>query len=304
MFTSLSALLLLPALALTTPPPALPTTPAPLMASQITFPAPTKPDPIVEATRAYIAGAKPAVLDQTSVVLHPFGHGVPVVTCAPLAICDIELQPGEEIIDVATGDSLRWSVARMSSGPADQATPHVVVKPTDYDIVTNCLVTTTQRTYSLVLHSPSKTAAEASDFRLTRRTAFYYPDDMVRHFERRSAENNMAAERRAAATVATLSADPTAWNFNYRLSAAKHPAAPLLVFDDGTRTYLQFPPNSSRRETPALLALSETGETQIVNYRVAGTWFVVDGVYPRTQLLLGSGRNSTKITIENLRRAQ
>jgi type IV secretion system protein VirB9 len=51
---------------------------------------------------------------------------------------------------------------------------------------------------------------------------------------------------------------------------------PLLVFDDGVRTYLKMPP--SVQSLPALFAL-EQGVSQLVNYTVQNQHMVVQGLH-------------------------
>jgi P-type conjugative transfer protein TrbG len=278
--------------------------PAPSTPPEIHFPAPTAPGAIVDATKAYSRGGKAAVLRETNVEIHPYGHSTPVVRCPLLSICDVELQPGETVLATAVGDTLRWQVALMNSGPPEARSPHVILKAQDYDLATNMIVTTDRRTYNLVLLSPSQTAAESSDFRMVQRLRFYYPDDLVQHFSKEAAAATAAAERRAANTVATLASDPTTWHFEYRVTPAKAPGAPLLVLDDGTRTFVQLSPNRARGETPALVVLDEEGQSRIVNYRVSpdSNWLIVDGVFERSQLVHGSGRSKRSIAITKVNR--
>ena len=71
----------------------------------------------------------------------------------PLFVCDLVLEPGESIVNVAVGDSVRWLIAPASSGAADDATPHVLIKPTEAGLRTYLIVTTIRRTYYLSLVS-------------------------------------------------------------------------------------------------------------------------------------------------------
>jgi type IV secretion system protein TrbG len=97
-----------------------------------------------------------------------------VVTCEPLRVCDVELGAGEEIQNVSLGDSSRWLVHPAFSGARESLTPHVMVKPTEYDIATNAIITTNRRTYCLGLVSKAK-----GDPGHVRRVKFYYPRDLV-----------------------------------------------------------------------------------------------------------------------------
>src|SRR6202049_2337473 len=100
------------------------------------------------------AGGAAPVPGPDGVLRYPFGERTPpTLRCIPLSVCDLVLEPGEAIANVAVGDSVRWLIAPASSGPADSATPHLLIKPTDAGLRTNPLVTTNRRTYSLTLVS-------------------------------------------------------------------------------------------------------------------------------------------------------
>jgi hypothetical protein len=99
----------------------------------------------------------------------PFGDTTPPsLSCAPLYVCDITLQPGERILNLAIGDSVRWVVAPATSGSGG-ITPHILIKPTDAGLATNLLVTTDKHTYEFDLHS--------SKNQPMRRVGFSYPAD-------------------------------------------------------------------------------------------------------------------------------
>jgi type IV secretion system protein VirB9 len=79
-------------------------------------------------------------------------------------------------------------------------------------------------------------------------------------------------------------------NFNYAfvLEDPKDPPRwmPKRVFDDGRKTYIQFP-RGFEGEAPALFILSKQGKPQVVNYRKRGEFYVVDRLFDAAQLRLG-----------------
>ena len=88
----------------------------------------------------------------------------------------------------------------------------------------------------------------------------------------------------------SVDADVTKLNFDYHLVGDKDDLpswTPVRVFDDGTKTYVQFKPNAKKRKMPALFLLSRDKKPQIVNYRVSGDYYVVDGLFDVAQLRLG-----------------
>ena len=75
------------------------------------------------------------------------------------------------------------------------------------------------------------------------------------------------------------------YNFNYQYTGEKI-IAPSKVFDDGTFTYFQF--LSKNSEVPAIYSVDSEGFESLVNYRVAGTYIVVEKVAPQYTLRNGS----------------
>jgi type IV secretion system protein TrbG len=56
-------------------------------------------------------------------VLYSFGAGLPVVVCAPLRVCIVELEPGEEMVgEPHIGDSVRWNISPAVYGAGESAT--------------------------------------------------------------------------------------------------------------------------------------------------------------------------------------
>jgi type IV secretion system protein VirB9 len=60
----------------------------------------------------------------------------------------------------------------------------------------------------------------------------------------------------------------------------------VQVFDDGRRTFVRFPPTMLVREAPALFVLRDK-ETQLVNYRMKGDFYVVDRLIDSAELRVG-----------------
>ena len=57
-------------------------------------------------------------------VVYAYGGGLPVVVCAPLHVCILELEPGEKIVgEPHIGDSIRWEISPSVSGSGPDATP-------------------------------------------------------------------------------------------------------------------------------------------------------------------------------------
>lgn len=201
------------------------------------------------------------------------------VWTTPLRVTTISLRPGERVISKVAGDTVRWMIAETTSGEWAAAQVHIVLKPLRTGLSTNLVVTTSERVYMILLRSaPSAEAANAA-------VAWEYSLNQI-----------------ATDVEALIAAEPNARGFarlpierldtRYRIEPrGRAPVwTPEAVFDDGAKTYIRFPEAAGVHELPPLFVVSETGEAQLVNYRVRGLTYVVDRLFERAELRLGTRR--------------
>jgi type IV secretory pathway VirB9-like protein len=62
---------------------------------------------------------------------------------------------------------------------------------------------------------------------------------------------------------------------------------PLRVFDDGTRTYIQFPINMAATDAPPLFLIGPHDSAELVNYRYINGYYVVDRLLDLAELRIG-----------------
>lgn len=91
-------------------------------------------------------------------------------------------------------------------------------------------------------------------------------------------------------------------NFDYRIAGDKPAWRPVRVFDDGERTLITFPSDIARGEMPPLFLIGQGGAPELINYRVSGRYLVVDRLFGKAKLRLGSGRGQDRVTITNRNR--
>jgi type IV secretion system protein TrbG len=234
---------------------------------------------IAVAQTSFLAGAPtriPAVTQAADgSTRYVFGTNIePLLTCRPLFVCDVTLQAGERILNIAIGDSVRWVVATAQSGPGGE-TPHLFLKPTERDLATNLVVTTTKRTYYLRLNS--------ADFLSSPRISFSYPDDdAAAALARAAAQRAQAAEDAAVRPVLP----PSQLDYNYRIQGA-HEILPDRVYNDGVHSFIEYARLPA--DLPVVYAVAPDGSDQIVNYRLRETTFVVDGIASGFDLVLNGG---------------
>lgn len=213
-----------------------------------------------------------------AVQVYPFSDGVLYrLLAAPERVTDIALQPGEAIVSVAAGDTVRWTVGDTTSGTGEGKRVHILVKPFAAGLSTNLVITTDRRAYHLQLASTSGTAMAG--------ISWTYPADELMAIRRE------AAQARAAAPVASGLAIEKL-NFGYRITGDKPAWRPLRAFDDGRQTFIEFAPSIAVGEAPPLFVIGEQGDAELVNYRMSGRFYVVDRLFAAAELRLGAKKQA------------
>src|SRR5215469_1081610 len=229
-------------------------------------------------------------------VLYAYGAGLPIIVCAPLRVCIVELQAGEHITgEPQIGDSVRWNVSPAMYGQGEGATSVIVLKPQEPGLDTNLVITTDRRAYYLrLLSKPEDYVA---------RVAFAYADDEdnERKWQQHLAEQK---EQQVKSTrIAELAPGGVeSMYFNYRLKGGDSAIKPVRVFDDGKKTYIQMSEATKNREAPVLVVIGSDGKQEMVNYRVKNDMYIVDRLFDRAQLVLGSGKKARKVEIDRERK--
>ncbi len=256
--------------------------------------------PVDEAKNWQQGGTARPIMGKDGLLMHPFGQAQPTLTCMPLRACDIQLQPGEIINNVIFGDTVRWIASPATTGNGAQATPHVIVKPTEINLETNLLITTNRRSYMLSLKS--------SEGQYVSRIGYYYPQDMVQDWNGQAEAERRKAEEDANRKISDLpitSIDQLNLD-SYTIKGDRSlPWYPVRVFDEGTHVWIQMPPSIKSSEAPALVLMSNNGEPQLVNYRVKDadqggskvTYYIVDKLFSKAALIVGVGNDQQKIEI-------
>lgn len=218
-----------------------------------------------------------------AVQVYPWSEGVLYrLYAAPERVTDIALQPGEAVTSVAAGDTVRWTVGDTTSGSGENRRTHILVKPFAAGLKTNLVITTDRRAYHLALKSTASTAMAA--------ISWTYPQDELIALRRQ--------QDAAAATMPVASGlSVESLNFNYRIAGDNPAWRPLRAFDDGRQTFIEFSPSIAVGEAPPLFVIGEDGEAQLVNYRVAGRYYVVDRLFGAAELRLG-GKKQKVVRIE------
>jgi len=219
-----------------------------------------------------------------------FGSGQTRIVCAVLQVCDVALQTGEQINNLNAGDP-RFTVEPSVTGVGANQRLHLLIKALDVGLDTSLVVTTDRRTYHFRLKS---TRNEFMPY-----VSFIYPDELdakwqiIKQMQKEAKELNTIPETRE--YLGNL-------NFNYQIQG-KARWKPVRVYNDGVKTIIEMPRTMSQGQAPALLVLRKKSglfrktESIMVNYRIQDCRYIVDSVFDKAILIVGSGRTQEEITI-------
>lgn len=212
------------------------------------------------------------------------------IVCAVLQVCDVALQPGEQVNQLNGGDP-RFTVEPGISGSGSSQTVHLILKPLDVGLDTTLVVMTDRRVYHFRLRS---TRNEHMPF-----ARYIYPEDAAAKWAAiRKREETDIQKNTIPATREYLGN----LDFNYSVDG-KARWKPVRVYNDGVKTIIEMPTAMQQTEAPTLLVVRRDGgifrdpETQMVNYRVIGNRYIVDTIFDKAILIAGVGSSQDKITI-------
>ena len=191
---------------------------------------------------------------------------------SPAQVSDIALQPGEELVAVSAGDTVRWVVGDTTSGGGEAKQVHVLVKPVASALETNLVITTDRRTYHLALQSTEHTAMAA--------LSWSYPQDQIAALKKQNDRADAVRPIDQGLSLEHL-------QFRYAITGDDAPWRPVRAFDDGAKVYIEFPSRIDQGEAPPLFVVGPTGESELVNYRVRGNYYIVDRLFGAAELRLG-----------------
>ena len=228
-------------------------------------------------------GATAALGDAGRVVM-TYGEAPAELVCAPLHICAIEFGPEEQFHDTPSlSDPVRWQLELREGYAGGTRRQYLILKPAESAEPAVLTAFTDRRFYSIrLLPDPAAWTPILS---------FRFPDD-----EAAAVQARIAAEREAAAAaVAAAAAERTGvqtrdglvaagdLNFGYRIAGDAR-FAPQRIYDDGRKTYIELP-RSWRGDLPVFQAGADPD--RVVNYRVDGRRYEIEGVFDSGALRLG-----------------
>jgi type IV secretion system protein VirB9 len=210
-----------------------------------------------------------------AIQVYPYTKGALYqVYAAPAQVTDIALEPGEKLVSVSAGDTVRWVVGDTTSGEGKDAIVHILVKPIGADLLTNLVITTDRRTYHLEMRSSASTYMAS--------VSWTYPASELLALKKQRSEAEVAG-----GVIADAGINIEQLKFRYRIEGDA-PWRPVRVFDDGAKVYIQFPSGLAQSEAPPLFVVGPDAKPALVNYRVRGTTYIVDRLFAAAELRLGT----------------
>lgn len=248
---------------------------------------------LAQAKKWQTSGIAKPISSEDGKILYPFGQYMPVLVCAPLRTCSIELEPGEKVNNIWVGDKTRWKTAEGTVGAGEKAIVQVGLKPIEPNIDTNLKIFTNRRAYQIKLVSNPDTKDYVDTI------GFYYPEDLFEASVKREERQADLAEKEKKTVNAELPATTLDQaDFDYKIEGDVN-IRPLRVFNNGIKTFIMMPAIIKQMEMPVLMVLDAKGNYQQVNYRLSpnGLVFEVDKLFDQAVLFLGPAGDELKTTI-------
>ncbi len=177
--------------------------------------------------------------------------------------CD-RAQPGEELVTVAAGDTVRWIVGDIER-QRRALRVNVMVKPIRSGLKTNLVITTSRRTYLLELTSTEKTWMAS--------VSWEYPKDKMLALQRQAQAASAAAP---VDTGLSLEKIP----FRYAVSGSNRRGSRCALLMTGRRS-TSSSAGHCPGELPPLFVIGAQGDGQLVNHRFRSPYYIVDRLLAR-----------------------
>lgn len=242
---------------------------------------------------------RPPVLGESGRIIYHFGESPASIICRANNLTSIELEDGEYIVDggIFIGDTVNWKVYPVASRRGDSVVTYIVIKPAHNDIETNMMVVTNRRKYDLYL--------KCTDKGYMTTVAFVYPGIASEQWgnyvnqvsqvvvEEREKREVVVPEGESGSSVVDISN----LDFAYKLSGDKPEWLPERIYNDGRKTYIQFPKSVSYSSIPAF-TINDGGVNEQVNYRYYNNTYIVDRLFNEGVLVHGVGSTGERVIIK------
>lgn len=249
----------------------------------------------VEATEKSFVHVKHATDFDNSIAVYDFiPNKIYEIITSPGKITDFQLKPGEQISGTPfVTDSTNWKFTMGTSVENGQTIQHLFISPLQVGLDTSMIVLTDQRTYRFRMASFENQYMTGLSFRYPVQLSdgTYVSED----FEQYIADTALSG---------AYSVDLTKVDYSYRVDIAKGKPnwAPITVYSDDTKTYMQLPVTIANSDSMPSVYLVKNGDENLVNYRIIGNIYQVDNVLNSSSeyFLLKSGQDEQVRVYRNI----
>jgi P-type conjugative transfer protein TrbG len=253
---------------------------------------------LLEAYQNYTAGKEDVAIKSKGYITYPYdAYSHPLIACAPLRVCSIQLEKGEQINNVSLGDTKRWKVTKVLVGKNKNHGSWIIeFKPaviTD-NISTDLVIATDKRVYQLGL--VSKRNAD------THMVNFYYPEETLNKINADAVQRYMSAKSTQSISGAVdqgTVVNTMDINTNYTFTGDTPAWKPVQVYDDGNKTFIKMPKLADRMTLPIIWVLTPNGHKEPLNARYSHPYYILDGLYQKVFLISGVNKHKVEVTINN-----
>jgi len=212
-------------------------------------------------------------------ILFPYGLAPVNLTAKRMMYSKIVLQEGEKIMSAAAGDTTRWNILPNYIGDTASYTPVVLVKPFMGGLQTSLSIITDKRDYDITIQS-----VDSGDY--MPRIGFYYPQDKADAIHvglpPDKIENNDSKQPKI--NIENI-------KYDYRIRGDRNLSwYPTSVFEDGNKVFIRMSDHVDRSQLPIFMTIDRSGRTEVVNYRYFKPYYVVDTIFDRGALILGTDK--------------
>lgn len=188
------------------------------------------------------------------------------IYCRVNYLTAIMLSPNEQIISVSGGDTARWQKSQTKTGSTGGMRDVIYIKPFSVNLKTNLIINTNKRMYNINLISAKEWYNPV--------VKWLYPDEELK------------IQQELEKTVVKTSGNLEDHNYEYTVSTDRYDFTPLVIFDDGKKTYFVL---KDVQELPVFY-IREKGSKQdeLVNFRVDGSYYIIDRVFGEGVLKRGN----------------
>ena len=90
--------------------------------------------------------------------------------------------------------------------------------------------------------------------------------------------------------------------YNYRIKGDHRLAwYPTSVFEDGNKVFIKMSDHVDHSQLPIFMSIDHSGQTEVVNYRYFKPYYVVDTIFDKGELILGTDKYRQMIELTKVK---